>query len=285
MRRAMISWTAVLLFAVGAVVGCGGSGGNADQKELDSLRSEAESYSLLYASDVSSVETLLTDALDIAARNSGTPIGDEAFTFAEETFLRLHSSDAPLFAESAPPLCVPPEGDDNTYYDEFEQAYNRSDFGFLAVVPAPYRADDVNAAIHEQVLSELSVALRDLETAIESRQRWVDEMRSTGSTAQPWSTGYNDAWKQLGSALGCAQQNATAAGENAAFLAAWDPVMAAVAIADFSPASVETGVEDGVIVRTYTPDTVEAAAMNLEQLKPAVATAQAALAQIGVTHS
>ena len=76
---ALVAATALLTASCG---GGGGDGAKADEERLAEIREE-----VLYLFEANEAETLLIEALDIAERNAGTPLGDEAFAFVEETYV------------------------------------------------------------------------------------------------------------------------------------------------------------------------------------------------------
>lgn len=78
-------WLIVAVPSLLTFAGCGG-GGSSDTNELKDLRVEArDALEWPYANDAE-VEAIIGGAFAIAARNAGTPLGDDAFDFAEELF-------------------------------------------------------------------------------------------------------------------------------------------------------------------------------------------------------
>ncbi len=71
----------VVMVMVVVLAACGGGGDSGDKGKLSSLRSDAES-----AYSTAEAEQIVKDALAIASRNADTPLGDEAYSFAEEQF-------------------------------------------------------------------------------------------------------------------------------------------------------------------------------------------------------
>lgn len=263
-RRALWKFLVATVVMVVVLAACGGGGDSGDKGKLSSLRSDAES-----AFTTAEVKTIVDDALAIASRNPNTPLGDEAYAFAQDTFLtEVNTSysgvDTGFFTEGIPEVPGAVSVDDG-YLDEF-----RSMLGFIDAVPAEYR-DQAVAQLHDKLVSKANDALRRLETARDSRQQWVTEIQNAGTTSASWVGGL----ERLPAPLAYLRDIAVQAREKPEFLTGWDAVVAAVAVAQYSPSASSMDYNDNTFTRTYTPSEVAEVAQHVQDLAAAIAAARA----------
>lgn len=272
-RRPRLVLVAVLALAGLAVAGVfaysaatdGPTAEEEAREELDTLQARAED-----ATTDAEAEAVLTDVLTLAGDNAGQPVGDDAFAFAETTYLEWLNAEGdwpymvtePIFVDEIPP---PPEGDWGTY------GPIASRIGFTEAVPDPYVPSEVLAENHAALVDEVDFVLTDLEQTLADRRQWVDEIRG-GETGVSWgTTGY-----LLDEVSPYHRDLAVRAGETPEFLAGWDATVNAVDVGDWTPPAAETGMEGDVITRTFTPAAIDEAAANNDELAGAVAAARAA---------
>jgi hypothetical protein len=280
MRRVVLAVGAVAA-AVLTAAGCGGGtedgarGG--DEGELAELREQVE----LHLYEPGELEGVLVAALAIAGRNAGEPLGDEAFAFAEETFLDWYQGKEGLFKEGVP---AAPEAVGDYAVEGFQSLA-----GFIAAVPTQYDATTVRDRLHSELLEQADWRLRDLEWAYNNRSEWVAELESAGTTEGSWfglwarlengmgaSMGYkdSDAYAQEEAALRYIGELAAGAGESSDFMARWALVVEAVALGPYTPPSLEERYEDGKFITTYTEEAVAGALANAEELGRAIEAAR-----------
>lgn len=256
--------------------GCGGGGGNPDEKELEELREALE-----FTEEPAELEALITSALGIASRHAGEPLGDEAFAFAEETLLGRYRASEGLFGDSVPRP--------SAALGDYDVGAFQSLAGFIAAAPAQYDAAAVRDRLHSGLLERAGWALRDLEWAYNSRSDWASELATTGTTEGTWfglvarldnglgaSMGYKDseAYAQEEVALRYLGELAAGAGASPDFLAGWPAVLDAVALGAFTPPSLDERYEDGKFITTYTGEAVAGALANAEELGRAIEAAR-----------
>ena len=269
-RRWWLTWAALPLLLC---AGCGG-GGDPDMSELDDLRTEAQdALEWPYAKDTE-VEAIIERGLAIAARNAGTPLGDEAFDFAEDLFFS-HKWNGYIPIDSYVDSVPAPVG----VKDWGELAALRRVVGFAEAVPAPYESAAALDAAHGAVVNRVDTYLRRLEHALEFRQAWVNELQGAGSTSSTFHTEVEGAWENFGKEMVYLRSVAERAGEPAEFLASCDLVSAALKLAEFEPKAISTTYEGNTFTSTYTLEEVQAGAANLEALGAATAAVRAAFAQ------
>ncbi|MBI5947437.1 MAG: hypothetical protein HY875_04805 [Chloroflexi bacterium] len=259
--RWLVLVVAVLGSLAATVAACGG--GDPDREELDRLRAESE-----FLFDDAEREALLVDALAVAARNAGKPLGDEAFAFAEDAFLEWYvSAEGGLFSDRAP---APASDVSDLYLETY-----RSLFGFTEATPAPYRATAVVERLRDRLLERAGHYLFRLDEAVANRAAWVSELQTAGTTSRSFQGQESeDGFAEYGASLRYLRDLASRAGMSGDFLVGWDRLVAAVAIADYAPPSVRTEYRDGKIVTTYTAEAVAAGAQNVKDLGAAIAAAK-----------
>lgn len=245
-----------------SIAGCGGSG-DPDRKELDRIKTVvASSY------DAREVERLLTEAITIGTRHGGTPLGDEALAFAEQAFLdRVPSFDFGLFADRVP---APDADVEDDYLVSFQSLA-----GFIDALPADYPGTAVRERLRTAIAERVEHYLFRMETALDNRQQWADELRSAGSTELSFNGQEGeDGFAQYVLSLRYLRQLVERTGESAAFLDDLDVVLAALVVADYSPASSTSTYENGVFLTTYSEQAVAEAEQNTAELATALATAR-----------
>ncbi len=268
-----------LFFATALLAGaCGGGGGGGEPSDtgtLEDLRAEVE----LAGADAARLESLLNEVFAIATRNAGEPLGDEAFAFAEEVALgRPWAMKEGPFSALAP---APPAGLVETDAHVF-----RNIVGFILATPAPYEATATLEKLHGEFLQTANLDLNDLEWAATSRTQWAEELLAQGETGGGWwnlvarldggmsaSMGSKDAEEYAADQvqLGYYRELALAVGEPAEFLAAWDQLMAATALASYEPPRLREDYRDGKFITIYTEEAATGGAANARQLTEAVA--------------
>lgn len=266
-RWALVSGPVLALLVALALAACGGAG-DPDAKELQQLRQDAK-----YTFDKADKEVVqfIDAALAIAARNTGEPLGEEAFAFAEDLFLRHGWND--YYGDSYIDRIPEPTGVEDP--QEFQDV--RRMIGFIETVPPPYEPANVLASLHKGFVYRVESYLRWLDEALESRQLWVDELQAAGSTRRSFHTEASGAWQEYGKQLAYLRTLAVRVDEPAGFLAGLDLVAAALAVADFEPPAASRTYEDGTFIATYTLETVQAGAANTEALAAAIVAARQAL--------
>ena len=272
---ALVAATALLTASCG---GGGGDGAKADEERLAEIREE-----VLYLFEANEAETLLIEALDIAERNAGTPLGDEAFAFVEETYVEewLYMDTWP-FSDRAPEL--PPELQD-TDSDSLRRLV-----GFLEVVPPGFDAIRVKARLHEDLMDYGEFRLTDLEWAQTGREEWAATLASEGVVEGSWfvltmrlpdgTTGSmgsksSEEYSEDLVELRYMRQLAETAGEPAELLAAWDQLIAGYELGAFAPPTSDSTYEDGKFVTYYSEEAVTAGAENAQALAQIIATCRA----------
>jgi hypothetical protein len=249
-----------------ALASCGG-GGDPDATELKELRQEAK-----YTFDKADKEVVqfIESALAIAARNTGKPLGEEAFAFAQDLFLRHGWND--YYGDSYIDRVPEPSG----IKDQREFQDLRRMVGFIETVPVPYEPANVLASLHHGFVYRVESYLRWLDEALESRQLWVNELQAAGSTKGSFNTEASGGWEEYGKQLAYLRTLAVRVDEPAGFLAGLDLVAAALAVADYEPPAATRTYEDGTFIATYTVETLQAGVANTEALAAAIAAARAA---------
>lgn len=268
----------VLLVATALLAGACGSGGGGDEpsdaEALVDLRAEVE----LAGADAPRLESLLNDVFAIATRNAGEPLGDEAFAFAEEVALANRWLDEGPYSALAP---APP-----AELDETDAHALRNLAGFILAVPAPYEATATLAKLREEFLQTANLDLNELEWAATSRTEWAGELLNQGETEGGWwslvalldggmsaSMGSKNAEEYAADQVQLAyhRELAVAVGEPAEFLAAWDQLIAATALATYEPPQLRVDYRDGKVVTIYTEEAATGGVANASQLTEAVA--------------
>lgn len=267
-RRALVFGPVLALLLGFALASCGGGGGDPDATELKELRQEAK-----YTFDKADKEVVqfIESALAIASRNKGEPLGEEAYAFAEDLFLHHGWND--YYGDSYIDRVPEPSG----IKDRREFQDLRRMVGFIETVPAPYEPANVLASLHHGFVYRVESYLRWLDEALESRQLWVNELQTAGSTRRSFHTEASGAWQEYGKQLAYLRTLAVRVDEPASFLAGLDLVAAALAVADFEPPAASRKYEDGTFIATYTLETVQAGAANTEALAAAIVAARQAL--------
>ncbi len=268
----------LLAAALGAtllVASCGGEEQAPTEADaLEVLRAEvAQTY------EPAALEALLVEALAIATRHPGTPLGDEAFAFAEQTVLERYSGHAAgPFASGIP---SPPDQIADSYVQDF-----RNLAAFAAIVPAPYRAAAVLERFSSDQMERARRTLRDLEWARNNRVHWAAELANEGATDDAWfglfalaadgsagaSRGTLDSedWAREHAALLYMRDLAVRVGPDQQLLDGWDLIIKAVVIANFEPSNLDTRYEDGSFITRYSEGAVAAAAANAAELTAAI---------------
>jgi hypothetical protein len=271
---ALISGAVFVAFGASACGGGGGDGTGADEERLAELREE-----VLYLFDATEAEALLIEALDIAERNSGTPLGDEAFAFVEEVYVEdwLYLDTWP-FSDRAPDLPL-------ELMDTDADSLRRL-VGFLEVVPPGYEATRVTARLHQDLMDHGDFRLTDLEWAQTAREEWAMKLASEGVVEGSWfvltlrladgtsgSMGSKSSEEYLEDLveLRYMRELAVAAGEPAEFLAAWDELIAGYELGSFAPPQSDSTYEDGTFVTYYSEEAVTEGAANAEALAASIA--------------
>lgn len=269
-------------YLVGAVLLATSCGGESDgpptaQENLDSLRAEiAGTY------EIGPLEDLLEEALGVASVNAGTPLGTEAFALAEATVLdRYPGHTAGPFAENIP---APPAQIADSYVQDF-----RNLVAFAAIVQPPYIPSATRDRFHAELFERADRTLRDLEWARNNRVLWTAELTNDGATQSSWFELVAMVDGEIGNSRGTLESEhyanehasllyvrdlAARIGEPDAVLAAWDDLIAAVVIANFEPANVDTRYEGGDFITRYTEGAVATGTENVRQLTAAIATAR-----------
>lgn len=259
-----------LLVAFG-LASCGG-GGDPDAEELQELRQDAK---YTFDKDDEEVVQFIESALAIAARNTGKPLGAEAFAFAEDLFLRHGWND--YYGDSYIDRVPEPSGiKDPKEFQDFRRMV-----GFIETVPAPYEPANVLASLHKGFVQRVDDYFRRLDHALEVRQLWVTELQAAGSTKGSFHTEASGGWEEYGKQLAYLRTLAVRVDEPASFLAGMDLVAAALAVADYEPPAATRTYEDGTFIATYTVETLQAGIANTEALAAAIAAARAAFPETG----
>jgi hypothetical protein len=262
--RSTIVGGVVALMVAFAAANCGG-GGETDAQQLKALREDVE-----YTFDKSDDEVvqIVDAALALSVRNVGTPLGEEAFAFAEDLFLRHSWNDyyGDRYIES---VAAPA---DVQRIEDFQEM--RRLVGFAESVPATYQPSLVLARLHTRFVSRVDYYLFRLEQALEARQIWAQELQGAGSTSHAFNTEVSGGWEEYSAELAYVRTLAARAGEPADFLAGSDLVAAAITIAAYEPPAASRSYEDGTFIATYTLDAVQAGAANVEALAAAIAAAR-----------
>lgn len=267
LRRALVFGPMLGVLVGFALASCGG-GGDPDAEELQELRQEAE---YTFDKDDEEVVQFIESALAIASRNTARPLGEEAFAFAEDLFLRHGWND--YYGDSYIDRVSEPSGIKDP--KEFQDL--RRMIGFIETVPAPYEPANVLASLHKGFVQRVNHYFRRLDHALEVRQLWVSELQAAGSTKGSFNTEASGGWEEYGKQLAYLRTLAVRVDEPAGFLAGLDLVAAALAVADFEPPAASRTYEDGTFIATYTLETVQAGAANTEALAAAIDAARQAL--------
>lgn len=255
-----LSIVVVALVFAAVLAACGGAGGGGDKGALESLRSDAE---FAYGSET---ESIVRDALALADKNAGTPLGDEAYAFAEETFLTdAESGYASTFATG-----VAPVPDEASSTDSSLDSYP-SILGFVAAVPAAYHARAVTV-LQDKLTGEATDTLRKLEASVVDRRQWVAELQAAGSTSMSWDSG---SYEWIAPVISYVRSVATQAELTPAALAGWDAIVNAVTLAQWAPSKTDFDVSGDVFTSTYTPAQVAEAVPHIDELEAAIAAARA----------
>lgn len=263
--RFAIAGAFVFLLAFG-LASCGG-GTDPDTKQLKELRAEAKDT---FDKRDAEVVQIVDAALGIATRNTGKPLGDEAFAFAEGVFLSHDWND--YYADDRyVKLGLAPTGLKDK---ESFQAVRRM-VGFMGAVPAPYQPTQVVAKFDEKALSTMATYLRSLDRALETRRVWTSELQSAGSTSHQFNSETSYTWEEYGKEVVYLRLLAEQIGPPAEFLKGCDLVAAAIAIANYEPPAASQSYKDNIFYATYTLETVQAATANAEALAAAIAAARA----------
>lgn len=224
--------------------------------------------------------SLLIEALDIAQRNAGTPLGDEAFSLAEETYLEdwLYADTFP-FSDRAPEL---PVGLEDTEADLMRRLV-----GFLNVVPPGFEATRVRDRLHQVLMDYGEFRLSDLEWSQVAREEWAVKLATEGVVEGSWfaqtmrlpdgTTGSMgsksiEQYEEDLVELRYMRQLAESAGEPAELLDAWDQLIAGYELGAFAPPQSDSTYEDGTFITYYSEEAVTAGAQNAEALANIVAT-------------
>lgn len=273
--RLMLALVAATALFTASCGGGGGDGAKADEERLAEIREE-----VLYLFEANEAETLLIEALDIAERNAGTPLGDEAFALAEETYVEdwLYSDTFP-FSDRAPELPVELE--------DTEADTMRRLVGFLEVVPPGFEATRVKARLHQDLMDYGEYRLSDLEWAQIAREEWAVKLATEGVVEGSWfaqtlrlpdgttgsmgSKSSEDYLEDLVE-LRYMRQLAETAGEPAELLGAWEQLIAGYELGTFVPPESDSTYEDGKFITYYSEAAVTAGAQNAEALANIVAT-------------
>lgn len=270
-RQALVFGPMLALLVGFALASCGGAG-DPDAKELQELRQEAK---YTFDRDDEEVVQFIESALAIAARNTGKPLGAEAFAFAEDLFLRHGWND--YYGDSYVDRVPEPSGVKDP--KEFQDIRRKA--GFMETVPAPYEPANVRASLHEDFVQRVDHYFRRLDHALEVRQVWVSELQAAGSTKSSFNTEVSGGWEEYGKQLAYLRTLAVRVDEPAGFLDGLDLVAAAVAVADYEPPAATRTYEEGTFIATYTLETLQAGIGNTEALAAAIAAARAAFPETG----
>jgi hypothetical protein len=263
-------WLIVAVPSLLIFAGCGG-GGSSDTNELKDLRVEArDALEWPYANDAE-VEVIIGGAFAIAERNAGTPLGDDAFDFAEELFFSHRWNDGAPSDSYVDTVPAPVGVEDAADFVSLRRVV-----GFAEAVPPPYQSAAALDAAHSFVVNHVATYLRQLERSLGSRQAWVNELQGAGSTSSTFHTEVEGAWENYGREMAYQRTVAERAGEPAGFLANCDLVLAALKLAEFEPEPASTTYDGHTFTSTYTLEAVQAGAANVEALGAAIAAAQAA---------
>jgi len=272
-----------LVFFGIALVFAGACGSESDPptSEADALVSLRAEIASTY--EAGPLEAKLSEVLAIAAANPGTPLGDEAFAFAEQTVLERYSGhQAGPFASTIP---SPPDQIAVSYVQDF-----RNLAAFAAIVPAPYKATAVLERFSTDQMERARRTLRDLEWARNNRVEWAAELANEGATADSWfglfainedggpgaSRGTLDSedWAHEHAALLYMRDLAVRVGQDQRLLDGWDLIIHAVVVANFEPSNLDTRYEDGTFITRYTEEAVAAGAANARELTAAIEAAR-----------
>jgi hypothetical protein len=239
---------------------CGGE--DADRKELDRLKSEVE-----FTFDEREIEQFITTALDIADRRAGTAVGDEAFAFAETTFLEKYggfefANPSDVFGQEVTPA---PEFEGASLYLEEMPLFE----AFLLATPDMYDAQAARAELRGRIFERADHQLFRLDETLATRTAWVsalsDQLTYDGSFTGTTETEFSEETTAAAYLRGLAERT----GETGEMLAALDALHAALVLAQYAPHPVSVESRDGVIVSTFTAEEVATAAGNLDQLSAA----------------
>ncbi len=260
MRTAAAAFV-LLVIAAGALAGCGG---DADADELKDLRRRAE-----FAVSYPEHEAILTEALAIASRDAGKPLGDEAFAFAEQSFLGWYYGATRGFFEER--VAAPPAGVEDEYLGPFRRLA-----GFILARPPSYEPAATRATLRAKLNERARFYLFRLDLSLENRRQWIAALQGAGTTELNFIGQQRERdFADYVASLRYLRTIAAGAGETGGFLEAWDRLIATVIVADFSPPTLGTKVVDGVIVTTYSAAALAAGVENVERLAVAVAASRA----------
>lgn len=253
---------AVVLALLLVFAACGGGGaGGGDRASLDSLQSSAELYA-------GTSERTITGALELAARNAGTPLGDEAYTFAEAQAKDLASRGYTYtFGQNVPPVPDEVQSKDSSG-DQFATL-----LGFVGVVPAAYH-DRAVAVVQAELAVKAADLLRQLDESIAGRRQWAAELQHSGSTTASWDSG---SYEWLAPVVSYVRSAADRAELTSPQVAGWDALVNAVTLAQWAPSKTDIDVSGNVITSSYTPAQVEEAVAHIDELEAAVTAARAQL--------
>jgi hypothetical protein len=270
---------AVVLVGTLLMTSCGGAEERPPPEAgaLEELRTEvAQTY------ESGALEALLNEALAIATRNAGSPLGQEAFDFAEQTVIdRYAGHEAGPFSGRIP---APPDQIADSYVQDF-----RNLAAFVAVAPEPYRPVAVLERFQKNMFERADRTLRDLEWARNNRADWAAELAAEGATEATWfalvatlDSGMKASMGSIDSEqyafeharLLYTREMAVIALQPADLLAAWDLVIAAVLVANFEPPNLDTRYEDGTFITRYTEEAMAAGAANARELTDAIESAR-----------